>query len=258
MIHEQFDFRELLYQMTRRDLMLRYKQTVMGFGWAVFMPLLNTIIFSIIFMKAVTIDVGMPYPVYAYCGLLAWNFFASALRFSVTSLTANFNLVAKVYFPREIFPFSSVLVSAVDFLVGGVLLIALMIYWHTPVTSTVAFLPVVLVVEIIFTAGVALVLAMANLFYRDVKYLFEVAITLWMYASAVVVPIPIDKLSPWLRPILAANPMTAIVEAYRDVILRGTLPDPIRFGYAAAISVVILMVGWIVFHRSEYRFAESL
>src|SRR5437667_3426158 len=91
-ISEQIQYRELLYQMTRRDLMLRYKQTVMGFGWAVFMPLINTIIFSIMFTRVAKIDVGVPYPVFAYAGLLAWNMFASALRFSVSSLTANINL----------------------------------------------------------------------------------------------------------------------------------------------------------------------
>src|SRR5438477_3874861 len=100
MLSEQVQYRELLLQMTRRDLLLRYKQTVMGFGWAIFMPLLNTVIFSIVFMRVAPIDVGVPYPLFAYSGLLAWNFFASALRFSVASLTANTNLVTKVYFPR--------------------------------------------------------------------------------------------------------------------------------------------------------------
>src|SRR6476659_4228144 len=104
MFSEQLEFRELLFQMTRRDLLLRYKQTIMGFGWAVFMPLVNTALFSVIFMRVAPIDVGAPYPVFAYTGLLAWNFFASSLRFSLTSLTSNPNLVTKVYFPREIFP----------------------------------------------------------------------------------------------------------------------------------------------------------
>src|SRR5688500_16288903 len=115
---EQYQYRELLYQMTRRDLLLRYKQTIMGFGWAVFTPLINTIIFSVVFMKVAPLDVGAPYPVFAYAGLLAWNLFASSLRFSVSSLTANINLVAEVYFPREIFPFSTVIVAVVDLAVG--------------------------------------------------------------------------------------------------------------------------------------------
>ena len=123
-VREQYDFRELLYQMTRRDLLLRYKQTIMGFGWAIFMPLVNTAVFSVIFTRVAPLDVDLPYPLFAYCGLLAWNFSASSFRFAVTSLTANASLVTKVYFPREIFPISAVLVSLVDFAVGATVLVA--------------------------------------------------------------------------------------------------------------------------------------
>src|SRR5687768_10227199 len=112
---EQGEYRELLGQITRRDLALRYKQTVMGVGWAVFMPLLNTAVFSVIFTKVAPLDVGVPYPVFAYTGLAVWNAFASSQRFAVISLTSNPNMVTKVYFPREIFPFSAVAVCMVDF-----------------------------------------------------------------------------------------------------------------------------------------------
>src|SRR5437868_11801877 len=109
MLTELFDYRELLYQMTTRDLLLRYKQTVMGFAWAIFMPLLNTAVFSVIFTRVAPLQTPVAYPLYAYCGLWAWNFFASSLRFAVVSLTSNPNLVSKVYFPREIFPFSAII-----------------------------------------------------------------------------------------------------------------------------------------------------
>ena len=256
MVNEQFEYWELLYQMIRRDLMLRYKQTVMGFGWAIFMPLLNTIIFSIVFVRVAPIDVGVPYPVFAYTGLLAWNLFASSLRFSVNSLTMNVNLVAKVYFPREIFPFSAVFVSAVDFAVGGILLIGFMLYYHVGVTPAIAFLPVVFLVQIVFTSGVALMLAMANLFYRDVKYLFEVVITMWMFASSVLYPM--DKLTGTLRTILGLNPITPILDAYRDVLLMGRLPPMGPFTAVAGVSLLVLAVGWVVFHRAEYQFAEYI
>src|SRR5207247_1063267 len=134
----------------------------------------NTAVFSVIFTRIAPLDTGLPYPVFAYCGLLAWNFSASSFRFSVNSLTGNANLVSKVYFPREIFPFSAVLVSLVDFAVGSVVLVALMVYYHIPVGWTLALLPVVILVHLLFTAAVSLLLAMANLFYRDVKYLFEI------------------------------------------------------------------------------------
>src|SRR5687768_2213407 len=144
---EQYEFRELLYQMTRRDLLLRYKQTVMGFGWAIFMPLVNTAVFSVIFTRVAPLTTDIPYPLFAYCGLVAWNFSASSLRFAVTSLTSNTSLVSKVYFPREIFPISAVLVSIVDFAVGSTVLIALMVYYQIVPTMAVLALPVVFLVH---------------------------------------------------------------------------------------------------------------
>lgn len=256
MLHEQVEYRELLYQMTRRDLLLRYKQTIMGFAWAIFTPLLNTIIFSVVFTRVAPINVGVPYPVFSYTGLLAWNFFASSLRFSVNSLTSNTALVGKVYFPREIFPFSAVIVCAVDFAVGGILLVGLMIYYHIPPTPALAFLPVVVVIEFVLTAGMGLWLAMANLFYRDVKYLFEVIITLWMFATSVLYPV--DRFGGRLGLFLSANPMTPIVDAYRAILLNGRLPHAGPLAAAGAVAVLVLATGWVVFHRTEDRFAEHV
>lgn len=255
MLAEQGEYRELLFQMTMRDLLLRYKQTVMGFGWAVFMPLVNTAVFSVIFTRVAPLDTGLPYPVFAYCGLWAWNFFASSLRFSVTSLTSNTNLVTKIYFPREIFPFSAVIVCLVDFAVGSIVLIGLLIYYRIPITMAALQLPIVILVQMLFTAGVALILAMGNLFYRDVKYLFEVAITVWMFSTSVVYPL--DRVGGKLGAILALNPMTPIIDGYRAVLLRNeALPGP--FWIAAGIAVMTLVGGWLLFHRAEFQFAENI
>ena len=256
MLTEQFDFRELLYQMTMRDLLLRYKQTVMGFGWAVFMPLVNTIVFSVIFTRVAPLNVGMPYPLFAFCGLLAWNFSAAAFRFSLTSLTSNVNLVTKVYFPREIFPMSAVLVSLVDFAVGSLAVVALMVYYQVAPTWAILALPIVVAVHVIFTVSVSLLLAMANLFYRDVKYLFEVVVTVWMFGTAVLYPV--SSMGPRAARILQLNPLTPIIEGYRSVLFRGTLPDPAPFAVASAISILFLFVSWLAFHRAEFQFAENV
>ena len=256
MFTEQVAYRELLIQMTRRDLMLRYKQTVMGFGWAVFMPLVNTIIFSVVFIRVAPLDTGMPYPLYAYCGLVTWNFFASSLRFAVNSLTGNTNLVTKVYFPREIFPFTTIVVSLVDFAVASIVLVLFMAYYRVGVTSAVLFLPVILIVHIAFTAGVALLLAMANLFYRDVKYLFEVVLTFWMFATSVLYPVSLA--GGRLADLLQLNPMTPIIEAYRTVLLRGELPAPGPFAMAGVLAFLTLSFAWVVFHRAEFQFAENV
>jgi lipopolysaccharide transport system permease protein len=151
MIAEQFTYRELLYQMTKRDLLLRYKQTAMGFAWAVFMPLVNTAVFSVIFMRVTKIPTPVPYPLFAFCGLLTWNFFASSLKFAVNSMTSNVNLVTKVYFPREIFPFSAVIVCFVDFAIASLVLVAMMIYYGIAPGPSIIMLPVVLLVQVAFT-----------------------------------------------------------------------------------------------------------
>lgn len=252
---EQWQYRELLRRMTMRDLLLRYKQTVMGLGWAVFMPLINTAIFTVIFTRVASIEVGVPYPIYAFCGLIAWNFFASALRFSVVSLTSNPNLVTKLFFPREIFPFSAVLVSLVDFAVAGVVMAALMVYYEVGLTWAVLFLPVVVAVQVIFTAAVALLLAMGNLFYRDVKYLFEIVISVWMFASSVVYPV--DRVGGWLGTLLFLNPMTHMIDAFRAVLIDGTLPGP-AFAVTAVVTVVLFISSWLLFHSAEFEFAENI
>lgn len=252
---EQYEYRELLYQMTRRDLLLRYKQTIMGFGWAVFMPLLNTAVFTVIFTRVAPLDAGMPYPLYAYCGLLFWNFTASSLRFSVTSLTANAGLVTKVYFPREIFPLSAVLVQLVDLAVGATVLIALMAYYQVAPTGAMAALPWVLVVQVMFTLSLALLLAMGNLFYRDVKYLFELVVMVWMFMSAVLYPV--GQVGGLMGRVMALNPMTPILEAYRDVLLRGRPPDA-SFLITTGVAVLCLLAAWVIFHRAEFEFAERV
>jgi homopolymeric O-antigen transport system permease protein len=255
MLSEQIEYRELLYQMTMRDLLIRYKQAIMGFGWAIFMPLVNTAVFTVIFTRVTELETPVPYPVFAYSGLLAWNFFASSLRFSVTSLTGNAVLVTKVYFPREIFPFSAVAVCAVDFAVGSLVLVALMLYYQVGVTTAILWLPVIIAIQVLFTAGIALMISMANLFYRDIKYLFEVVITVWMFATSVVYPL--DRIGGVLGQVIAWNPMSPIIDAYRNVVLFGVSP-PAALWWAGAVSGLTLIVGWVFFHRAEFQFAENI
>jgi ABC-2 type transport system permease protein/lipopolysaccharide transport system permease protein len=254
MLHEQVEYRELLYQMTLRDIRVRYKQAVMGFGWAIFMPLINTVLFSVIFMRVAPLDVGIPYPVFAFTGLLFWNFFASSLRFAVSSLSGNAVLVTKIYFPREIFPLSAIMVCLVDLAVGTMLLVGLLIYYQIPVGPTLIVVPVLLLIQTMFTAGIALVVSMANLFLRDVKYLFEMILTVGMFATSVVYPV--ELVGGRLQWLLALNPLTPIIDGYRSVILLGQWPAPGPLAGAAVLSVVVLAAAWLAFHRTEYRFAE--
>jgi len=255
MIAEQLEYRELLLQMTRRDLLLRYKQAVMGFGWAVFMPLINTAVFSVVFTKVTTINTPVPYPVFAFCGLWVWNFFASALRFSVVSLTSNAILVSKVYFPREVFPISQILVCLADFAVGSVVLIALMAWYHIVPGAALLWLPAIVAIHLAFTTAIALILSMANLFYRDVKYLFEIIITVWMFATSVLYPL--NQLGRAYALVSRLNPMTSIVDSYRSVLLLNQPPTP-ALATTTIVTAVLLAGAWLTFHRSESAFAENV
>src|SRR5580765_2601817 len=258
MVSEQLEYKELLYQITLRDLKLRYKQTVMGFAWAIFMPLLNTALFSVIFTQVApgAFQTAVAYPVWVYCGLSFWNFFAAGVRFATNSLSGNLNLVTKVYFPREILPLSAVLVSAVDFLVSTTVLAALMIWYHVVPGWALLLVPFLIVLQLLFATAVSLVLSMANVFFRDVKYMVEALMTIWMFATAVVYPI--DQLGGRLGLIMRINPMTPMVEAFRSVVLYNRMPDPLGIAYVIVVSVLSLSAAWLTFHRAEFKFAESV
>jgi ABC-type polysaccharide/polyol phosphate export permease len=255
-LREKLVYRELLVQITRRDIRLRYKHTAMGFGWAILMPSLHMVVFSLVFTRVVVLDTGLPYPLFAYCGLLAWNFSASALRFASTSLTSNVTLVTKVYFPREILPVSAVLVAGVDFVVASALLAGLILYYGVHPGWTVLLLPVIVLVQGALTTGLALLFAMGNLFYRDVKYLTEILLTVGMLATSVVYPV--ERVGGLLGRLLLLNPMTHVIDAYRAVLLQGELPAPGPLLASAAVSLLILVGSWIVFQRAQYQFAESI
>jgi ABC-type polysaccharide/polyol phosphate export permease len=255
-IAELKDYRELLWLMTRRDIVIRYRRAVLGFAWAIFTPVVNMVVFTIVFNRVAKIQTDVPYPVFAYAGLLPWSLLSSSLKAAIASLVSNKGLVSKVYCPRELFPLSSILVAGVDFVAGATVLAVLMVYYAIAPTWTIVFLPVILLVQVMFMTGLGFLLAIANLYFRDVKYLFDVGLSLWMFATPVVYPVRgIDGLAGI---IVNANPMTPIIEGYRAVLLGGQLPDPVAFTAAAGISFLLCVVGWVVFHRAEYTFAENI
>ena len=170
------DYRELLWLMTRRDIVIRYRKAALGFAWAIFTPVMNMVVFTIVFNRVARIETDVPYPIFAYAGLLPWNLFSSSLKSAIGSLVTNKGLVTKVYLPRELFPLSGILVALVDFFVGASVLAVLMVYYQIAPTTTALFLPVILIVQLMFTAGLGLLLAVANLYFRDVKYIFDVVI----------------------------------------------------------------------------------
>jgi len=259
-------FQDLLVSLTWRDIRVRYKQSMLGIAWAVLLPLSMMLIFTFVFTRAIdaraALNVDMPYALFAYSGLVPWTFFSASLGGCVTCLVANRNLVTKVYFPREVFPVSCIAGAFVDFCVAMIVLVGLMVYfqwtgaWHFTPSPALAFVPVIILVQVTLTVGLGMMLAMGNLFYRDVRQIFGVAIQLAMFVSAVVVPVPTD--GSLLARVIAVNPLVSIIGAYRECILFGRLPAAGGFFYSAAFAAATAVIGVIVFRRASHRFAECI
>jgi len=259
-------YRSLLFMLVWRDIRVRYKQSILGIGWALFLPLAMTLIFTFVFTSVVKIEgLKWPYPIYASCGLIPWTFFANSLNQATRSLVANRNLVTKIYFPREVFPLASVLSLFVDFLIAWLILAGLIAWSHagasgwSPVAirPTILLVPVVVFVQLLFTMGLAMLLGCGNLFYRDVSYVVTVLVRVWMFMTNVLYPVERVESAKVLF-VLRLNPMTPIIGAYRDLILDGRLPRRGPFIYATVVSVAVFLLCWLVFKRNEFKFAERI
>jgi len=255
--HDLYDRRELLWTLIVKDVKVRYKQTYLGIGWAIFMPFMMMVVFTFLFRRVARVDTGeIPYPLFSYTGLVPWAFFASGLTMATQSLTQNIHLLTKVRFPREVFPLSAVLSKLLDLLIASVLVAVLMVWFHFSVTWHVVLILPVLAMQIMLMIGLAYFLSALNLFFRDVRYVFDAVIQLWMFATSVVYPI--KSANEWLQMLLALNPMTPILNTYRSVLLLHAWPDWWALGVAATISLVVFVAGVSWFRHVEYLFAERI
>jgi lipopolysaccharide transport system permease protein len=254
-----WQYRELLYFLVWRDVKVRYKQTALGVLWILLQPVVSMIIFSLLFGRLLKVPSGgVPYPIFAFAALLPWNYFASSLTKSSSSLVGSANLITKVYFPRLIIPFSSVLSGLIDFAVAFVVLIVLMLIYGLAVTPSILLLPVFLLVAALTALGFGLWLAALNVRYRDIQYLVPFLVQMWMYATPVVYG---STLIPErFRFLLGLNPMTAAVEGFRWALLGDAAPasqtSPWLFVVSLAMMIIMLITGLIFFRRTERTFAD--
>jgi lipopolysaccharide transport system permease protein len=249
-------FRELLFFLTWRDIKIRYKQTVLGFSWAVLQPFLTMVVFSLFFGRLAGLDSeGVPYPIFNYAALLPWQFFEQSIHVSSSSLVANANMVTKVYFPRLMIPISGVLSGMVDFAVAFVVLIAMMLFYQIQPTMGVLLLPVFLLLAFITALGVSLWSSALNVKYRDVRYIIPFVTRFWFFATPVVYT---SKLldEPW-RTLYGLNPMVGVVEGFRWAML-GTDPPQAMIFLSAVVAITIFVSGLIYFNRMEKTFADVI
>jgi lipopolysaccharide transport system permease protein len=253
-LRDLWAFRELLYFLTWRDVKVRYKQTELGVAWAIIQPLLTMLIFTLFFgrLAGVPSD-NVPYPIFAFTGLLAWTFFANAITNSGNSLVGSAHLITKVYFPRMIIPGAAVAAGLVDFAIAFIILVLLMIYYGVGITWNILMFPVMVVLTTLLALGTGMWLSALNVKYRDVRFALPFMVQLWMYLSPVIYPT--SFLPTKLRSLLLLNPMTGIIEGYRSAMF-GRPFNWIALAVSTAITLILLIYSSYLFRRMEKSFAD--
>ena len=252
---ELWEYRELLYFLTWRDIKVRYKQTVLGAAWAIIQPFFTMVVFSLFFGKLAKVPSdGIPYPIFAYAALVPWNFFAQGLTQSSDSLVGSANLIKKVYFPRLAIPISTVISGSVDFLLAFTVLLGMIFYYGMSPSAKVLWLPLLLLLAVTTSLGVGLWLSALNVQFRDVKYTVPFLTQFWMFATPIAYPSSLLH-EPW-RTVYGLNPMVGVVEGFRWALLgTKTAPGPMILVSALA-AVMILVGGAFYFRRMEKTFAD--
>ncbi len=252
---EIWNYRELLYFLTKRDIKVRYKQTVLGGLWAVIQPAFTMLVFTLFFGRLAKMPSdGIPYPIFVYAGLLPWTYFANAVSASGNSLVGSANLITKVYFPRLIVPASAALAGLLDFFIALFVLAALMAYYRFIPGAAILLFPVLVALTFLCAVGVGLWLSALNVQYRDIRYAIPFLIQIWMFVSPVIYPVSLVKERyQWL---LAINPMGGVIHAYRASLLGHQSVDWQLLGLSTLIILALFLGGLGYFKRMERTFAD--
>jgi lipopolysaccharide transport system permease protein len=255
-LRDIWKYRELLYFLTWRDIKVRYKQTALGVAWAVIQPVTTMIIFTLFFgrLAGVPSD-GIPYPLFAFSGLLLWTFLSNAITNSSGSLLGDSRLITKVYFPRMIIPCAAVGAGLVDLCIASVILAGLMFYYGAVVTWSLLLLPALVLLITLLALGIGMWMAALNVKYRDVRYALPFMIQLWMFASPIIYPLSLIG-TKW-RWLYSLNPLAGIIEAFRSSLF-GRPVNWVALAVSAVITICLLIYSAYTFRRLEKSFADIL
>ena len=254
-LNELWEYRELVYFLTWRDVSVRYKQTALGISWAIIQPFFTMVVFSLFFGRLAQVPSdGIPYPIFSYAALVPWTFFANGLIQASNSLVGSANLIKKVYFPRLAIPIATVLSGVIDFLLAFVVLLAMMLFYGVVPTINILWFPLLLLLALVTSLGTGLWLSALNVQYRDVRYTVPFLIQLWMFITPVAYPSSLIP-EPW-RALYGLNPMVGVVEGFRWALL-GTTPAPSTILIASSlVAIAVLVGGAFYFRRMEKTFAD--
>lgn len=258
MFKELFQYRDLLFMLTFRDIRIRYKQAAMGFLWAIFMPII-AIMAGILIKKAMAVVSQQPLEMKGIISIsvkvLPWTFFISSIRFAVQSLVGNSALVTKIYFPRAVLPLSSILACFFDFSISLAVLTVLLTVFKTGASIYLLWLPAFFLILFLYTFGLGLLLSAANLFFRDVKYVVEILLMFGIFFTPVFYEA--SAFGRW-KGIMLLNPIGSLLEQINRVVVYQQAPDYFWLAYAALTSFLMFMAGSAIFHKTEPFFAENI
>jgi lipopolysaccharide transport system permease protein len=260
-LRDLWEYRELIYFLTWRDLKVRYKQTILGFAWVMLQPIINMVVFTVLFGQLLNVPTGgIPYPIFSFAALLPWGYFAGSLTRSSTTLVGSANLISKVYFPRMVIPISGVISGFVDFAVAFIVLLGMMIFYHITLSWNILLLPVFLLLAMATALGFGLWLSALNVRFRDINHIVPFLIEIWKYVTPVIYGATL--IPEKFRFILGLNPMTGVVEGFRWAILGKNYADTFNAGPLFIISILITLVvlisGVIFFRNTERTFADII
>lgn len=254
---ELWEFREVVFFLTWRDIKVRYKQTILGALWAILQPLLTMIVFSVIFGKLLGVaSDDIPYPLFAYSGLIVWTFFANGVSQASSSMVAEGNMIKKVYFPRMAIPIASIAAGLVDFCLAFIVLIGMMIYYGQAPSLAILTLPLFLLLAIFTALGVGMWFSALNVLFRDIRYVIPFLLQVWLFASPVAYSTSLIANKGFWNVIYGLNPMAGVVNGFRWALLGTPMDQPQIIIVSSIVSLVLLVSGAFFFKRVERNFAD--
>lgn len=252
---EIYSYRHMLFTLVKQDISGRYKGSFFGFLWTLLNPLLMLAVYSLVFQFVFRTGIEH-YSVYLFICLMPWNTFANSIAVGTTCVTGNASILKKVYFPREVMPIAVVISNTIQYFLSAIIIFIALLVSGVGISWTALFLPLIVFIQAIFTLGLVMVLSAANVYIRDVQYIMNPVMMIWMYACPILYSI--DMVPMQFRSIYLANPMTRIMQAYQSILYNQTMPDFKSLGFVFLVAVVTLIIGCLTFNKLQRRFAEEV
>jgi len=256
-IKKIYEYREMLKNNVRKELRARYKGSVLGFFWTFLNPLLQLVVYSIVFSTVMKVKVpNYNYTIFLFVGLVPWNFLQASVQQSTTIITVNSNLIKKIYFPRVILPLTVTLTNLINMLLTFIIVFIALFAFGSHVSIWYIFLPVIIVVEGIFVLALTLFISSMTVYFRDLEHIIGIILMAWTYLSPVIYPS--EYIPSSVFKLFKMNPMFSVIESYRDVLMFNRQPDMLGLLYVFMLAVLLLAIGYVVFDRLQRRFAEEI